>query len=227
MQQGPVPTQLCCGTSKLGGARPTRMKESHEVYEIRQGTSDERPLCWRRPQRYVLRQSYTVGYLYVTGTVTAQSSGNGIISGFKIDHNTGKLTPINGLPISSGGANPVRAVLLSGSRFLYVLNRASTPQGGSDCTTATPARTPTSPSLRSAATAFSRRRRPSTPRASTLPDDRRFLGNFLYVLDHDSPQPRDSECAAVRPGAGRSASPPAATSPSLPDQPTTGRLRWW
>src|SRR5271157_621629 len=55
MQQGPVPTQLCCGTSKLGGAPPTRMKESHEVYEIRQGTSDERPLRWRRPQRYVLR----------------------------------------------------------------------------------------------------------------------------------------------------------------------------
>ena len=41
-------------------------------------------------------QSYSVGYLYVTGTVTAESSGNGIISGFKIDHNTGKLTPING-----------------------------------------------------------------------------------------------------------------------------------
>jgi hypothetical protein len=55
-------------------------------------------------------QSYTVGYLYVTGTVTAQSSGNGIISGFSIDHNTGKLTPVRTLPVSSGGANPVRAV---------------------------------------------------------------------------------------------------------------------
>ena len=29
-------------------------------------------------------QSYTVGYLYVTGTVTASSGNNGIISGFKI-----------------------------------------------------------------------------------------------------------------------------------------------
>ncbi len=36
-------------------------------------------------------QSYTVGYLYVTGTNTAQPGGNGIITGFKIDHNTGKL----------------------------------------------------------------------------------------------------------------------------------------
>src|SRR5271157_1180304 len=73
-------------------------------------------------------QSYTVGFLYVTGTVTAQSSGNGIISGLRIDHNTGKLTPINGLPIASGGANPVRAVLISGSRFLYVLNRGANAQ---------------------------------------------------------------------------------------------------
>ena len=39
-------------------------------------------------------ESYTVGFLYVTGTVTASSGSNGIISGYKIDHNTGKLTTI-------------------------------------------------------------------------------------------------------------------------------------
>jgi len=76
-------------------------------------------------------QSYTVGYLYVTGTVTSESNGNGFVAGFKIDHNTGKLTPINGLnpPVPSGGANPVRAVLLSGSRFLYVLNQGASADG--------------------------------------------------------------------------------------------------
>jgi 6-phosphogluconolactonase (cycloisomerase 2 family) len=83
-------------------------------------------------------QSYTVGFLYVTGTVTAQSGNNGIVSGFKIDHNTGKLAPINGMPIASGGANPVRAVLLTGSRFLYVLNRGVNAAGNGDCTTADP-----------------------------------------------------------------------------------------
>jgi hypothetical protein len=83
-------------------------------------------------------QSYTVGFLYVTGSTTAQPNGNGIISGFRIDHNTGKLTSINGLPISSGGANPVRAVLLTGSRFVYVLNRGVNSTGGSDCTTTDP-----------------------------------------------------------------------------------------
>src|ERR1039457_2417977 len=85
-------------------------------------------------------QNYSVGYLYVTGTVTAGTNGNGIISGFKIDHNTGFLTPINGLPVSSGGANPVRAILIDGSRFLYVLNRgvSTNPAGSSICTTAYP-----------------------------------------------------------------------------------------
>ena len=76
-------------------------------------------------------QSYTVGFLYVTGLQTgATNPGTGVISGFKIDHNTGRLTNINGLPISSGGMNPERAWLLSGSRFLYVLNK-----GTGSCTT--------------------------------------------------------------------------------------------
>ncbi len=83
-------------------------------------------------------QSYTVGFLYVTGTATSQSTGNGIISGFKIDHNTGNLVAIHGLPVSSGGANPGRAVLITGGRFLYVLNRGANSAGTADCTTADP-----------------------------------------------------------------------------------------
>jgi 6-phosphogluconolactonase (cycloisomerase 2 family) len=83
-------------------------------------------------------RSYTVGFLYVTGTVTAQSGNNGIISGFKIDHNTGRLAEINGLPVSSGGSNPVRAVLTLGSRFIYILNRGANAAGNGDCTTEAP-----------------------------------------------------------------------------------------
>jgi 6-phosphogluconolactonase (cycloisomerase 2 family) len=78
-------------------------------------------------------ESYTVGFLYVTGTVTASSGSSGIISGYKIDHNTGKLNTIDGLPVSSGGANPVRAVLTLGSRFLYVLNRGVNNAGNGNC----------------------------------------------------------------------------------------------
>ena len=83
-------------------------------------------------------QSYSVGYLYVTGNTTASTAGNGVISGFKIDHNKGFLTPINGLPIASGGANPGRAVLLTGGRFIYVLNRGKNSTGTADCTAADP-----------------------------------------------------------------------------------------
>ncbi len=81
------------------------------------------------------KQSYSVGYLYVTGTQTASTTGQGVISGFKIDHNTGNLTPIAGLPIGTGGANPSRAVLLTGGRFVYVLNRGTTADGGPCSTT--------------------------------------------------------------------------------------------
>jgi hypothetical protein len=83
-------------------------------------------------------RSFTVGYLYVTGTVTATPSGNGIITGFKINNDNGKLTAIHGLPVASGGSNPIRAVLLSGGNFLYVLNRGANSTGGSVCTAADP-----------------------------------------------------------------------------------------
>jgi 6-phosphogluconolactonase (cycloisomerase 2 family) len=79
-------------------------------------------------------RSFTVGYLYVTGTVTSTPSGNGIITGFKINNDNGKLAQMDGFPLSSGGANPVRAVLLSGGNFVYVLNRGANSSGGSTCT---------------------------------------------------------------------------------------------
>jgi 6-phosphogluconolactonase (cycloisomerase 2 family) len=145
-------------------------------------------------------ESYTVGFLYVTGTVTAQSSGNGIVSGFKIDHNTGKLFNINGLPISSGGANPVRAVLLTGSRFLYVLNRGVTASGSANCTTADPCQG-------SNITVF------AVGGNGILTQEQQFFtqginpfriiadssGGFIYVLDHDSPS--NASCALALTGA--------------------------
>ncbi len=138
-------------------------------------------------------QSYTVGFLYVTGTVTAQPNGTGIISGFKIDHNTGFLTPINGMPVSSGGANPVRATLLSGSRFLYVLNRGVNSSGGSDCTTADPCRNSniaqfavgSNGLLTPQETFFSQGVNPIRLISDTS-------GSYLMVLDHDAPS--DSGC---------------------------------
>jgi 6-phosphogluconolactonase len=133
-------------------------------------------------------RSYTVGFIYVTGTVTAQSNGSGIISGYKIDHNTGFLTPINGLPVSSGGANPGRALLISGSRFFYVLNQGVNSTGGSVCTT-------TDPCQNSNITEF------AVGGNGILTPQQTFFtqginpfrlisdssGTFLMVLDHDAP----------------------------------------
>jgi hypothetical protein len=135
-------------------------------------------------------QSYSVGYLYVTGTETSGTPGAGIISGFKIDHNTGKLSKINGLPISSGGANPDRAVLTAQQRFVYVLNRgASTnPAGTNFCT-------PTYPCVGSNITQF------AVGGNGVLTYQETFYsqgvnpfklmtdatGTYLMVLDHDSP----------------------------------------
>jgi 6-phosphogluconolactonase (cycloisomerase 2 family) len=137
-------------------------------------------------------RSYTVGYLYVTGTVTAQSTGSGIISGYKIDHNTGFLTPINGLPVSSGGANPGRFVLSTGSRFIYVLNQGVNAQGGAQCTS--PGTLP-GPCQNSNITQFAiGGNGVLTPQETFYTqgiNPFRLLadssGAYLMVLDHDSP----------------------------------------
>ncbi len=146
-------------------------------------------------------QSYTVGFLYVTGTQTTGTSGSagqGILSGFKIDHNTGKLTPINGLPISSGGSYPIRASLILGSRFLYVLN-----QGGSDCTTTatdtgcseaniTQFSVAGNGSLVPQQTFYTQGKNPFRMVADAT-------GSHIYVLDHDAP---DNNSCAKALGAG-------------------------
>lgn len=133
-------------------------------------------------------QSYTVGYLYVTGTITAQPGGNGIITGFDIDHNTGKLNQIDGLPVSSGGANPVRAALLTGSRFLYVLNRGTNSSGGSVCTTSDPCQNSNIQQFAVGGNGI------LTPQETFYTQGinpfRMFAdasGSFLYILDHDAP----------------------------------------
>jgi len=139
-------------------------------------------------------RSYSVGYIYVTGTVTAESNGSGIISGFKIDHNTGMLTPINGLPVSSGGANPGRAVLISGSRFFYVLNQGVNAQGGPTCTTANPCQ---GSNITEFAVGGNGILTPQETFYTQGINPFRLIadssGSYLMVLDHDSPS--NAACA--------------------------------
>ena len=132
-------------------------------------------------------QSYTVGYLYVTGTLTAGTAGQGIISGFKIDHNTGKLRPINTLPVSSGGSYPIRAVLVQGSRFLYVLNRGTNAEGGETCTPADPCQSNITEFAVGGNGVLTVQETFYTQGLNPFRMVADAPGNFLYVLDHDSP----------------------------------------
>ncbi|HUB52073.1 MAG TPA: beta-propeller fold lactonase family protein [Terracidiphilus sp.] len=132
-------------------------------------------------------RSYTVGFLYVTGTETAQSGNNGVITGFKIDHNTGRLAQINGLPISSGGSNPVRAVLTLGSKFIYVLNRGVNAEGNGDCTTDDPCQNANVTQFAVGGNGI------LTPQQTFFTQGLNPIrlvvdptGSYLFVLDHDS-----------------------------------------
>ncbi len=132
-------------------------------------------------------RSYTVGFLYVTGTETAQSGNNGVISGFKIDHNTGRLAGINGLPVSSGGSNPVRAVLTLGSRFIYVLNRGVNAEGNGDCTSTDPCQ---NANITEFAVGGNGILSPQETFFTQGLNPFRLLvdptGSYIFVLDHDS-----------------------------------------
>jgi hypothetical protein len=125
--------------------------------------------------------------LYVTGTLTAGTAGQGIISGFKIEHDTGKLTPVNTLPISSGGAYPVRAVLLTGSRFLYVLNRGTNSQGGSTCTVADPCGANITEFAVGGNGVLTAQETFTSQGLNPIRMIADAPGNFLYILDANSP----------------------------------------
>ncbi len=62
---------------------------------------------------------YTVAYVYAT---TSQANP-GLISGYKVDYQSGFLRLLEDSPIPSGGKNPVAIVAGPGNRTLYVVHR--------------------------------------------------------------------------------------------------------
>jgi 6-phosphogluconolactonase len=63
--------------------------------------------------------NYTEAYIIVTGSQYNQ------VGSYKEDNDTGQLFPAGGGVVSSAGANPIRAVLLTGGRYVYVLNQGT------------------------------------------------------------------------------------------------------
>lgn len=62
---------------------------------------------------------FTVAFLYVTGTQYNQ------LGAFRIMNNTGNLVSVQGSPYGSSGTNPVRSLVSSTGRYIYVLNQGS------------------------------------------------------------------------------------------------------
>jgi hypothetical protein len=60
---------------------------------------------------------YTEAYIIVTGSQYNQ------VASYRENNETGQLTAAPHDPLSSGGANPIRALLLNGGRYVYVLNQ--------------------------------------------------------------------------------------------------------
>jgi 6-phosphogluconolactonase len=63
--------------------------------------------------------NYTEAYIIVTGSQYNQ------VGSYKEDSDTGQLYPSQGGLVSSSGNNPIRAVLLNGGRYVYVLNQGT------------------------------------------------------------------------------------------------------
>jgi len=95
---------------------------------------------------------------------------------------------MHGLPVSSGGANPVRAVLLSGGRFVYVLNQGTPTNGKFPCNA-------NNPCLNSNVTEFvvggngvlTAQGTFYTQGSNPIRMVSDTSGNYLYILDHDAP----------------------------------------
>ncbi|HEX3436586.1 MAG TPA: hypothetical protein VHT24_07435 [Pseudacidobacterium sp.] len=67
---------------------------------------------------------YTVAYVFTVGSQYNQ------IGSFKESSETGALTAAPGSPFGSGGTNPIRTFVLSGGRYLYVLNQGTANSDG-------------------------------------------------------------------------------------------------
>jgi 6-phosphogluconolactonase len=63
--------------------------------------------------------TYTIGFIYAPAAKNAQ----GLVDGFKVDYQSGNLTPLEDSPIPSGGRNPVAIVATPDSKFIYVVHR--------------------------------------------------------------------------------------------------------
>ena len=71
------------------------------------------------------RQDFTEAFVFTVGSQYNQ------IGSYKESDETGALSNAPGSPFGSGGTNPIRVFVLSGGRYLYVLNEGAEQVDGS------------------------------------------------------------------------------------------------
>jgi len=139
---------------------------------------------------------YTVGFVFTVGTQYNQ------IGSFRESYETGALRPSPGSPFGSGGTNPIRTFVLSGGRYMYVLNEGAQQVDSSGNITYTGANISLFSIGGSGTLAF------QASYTSQGFNSIRFLpdttGKFLFVLDSYAPQSQ----AGVTPQASYSADYP-------------------
>jgi len=69
--------------------------------------------------------SDTIDYVFVTSNSASGAAGNGQITSYHADSESGSLSIVAGSPVSSQGADPVAEVTSPNDQFLYVANRGS------------------------------------------------------------------------------------------------------
>lgn|SRR5271155_267073 len=139
---------------------------------------------------------YTVAYVFTVGTQYNQ------IGSFKESYETGALVTAPGSPFGSGGTAPIRTFVLSGGRYLYVLNQGAAQTDSSGNITYTGANVSLFSIGGNGTLAF------QASYTSQGFNSIRFLpdtsGKFLFILDSYAPQ----SSTGVSPQAGYSAAYP-------------------
>lgn len=67
----------------------------------------------------------TIDYLFVTSNSASGSGGNGQISSYHVDSQSGVISKVSGSPVSSQGVNPVAEVASPSAQYLYVANHGT------------------------------------------------------------------------------------------------------
>lgn len=131
----------------------------------------------------------TIGFMWVlAGKQTSNGSGNSI-TGFKIDNFTGNLTEVVNSPFTSGGVNPVQAVVKPGGRYVYAVNQGDGTTAGNIALFSVGG-----DGILSFQQNYSTQGDVTSKPVFLQMDS---AGGFLYVLDTQAPFTRDSNSGAI------------------------------